>query len=207
MSHLSPLPSPLFSMSSEIATLFNESPNSASVKTYVEAVAKRAGSETVPDPEVKAYTDAVYFNYYTLGLSLLFVPPQGSKVDASTSDYDTLTLDGVDIFNVLKDAAPTKGKVYSSFPLPLEITPANDSESKLSITADSTGQDLVKVLGEPSRKGGGPGPSSGSISIWCEWGKLGIMVEFGGKDARGPQAWEKGKDAKWKVISLFAPKE
>jgi len=29
------------------------------------------------------------------------------------------------------------------------------------------------------------------------------MVEFGGDESRGPQAWEKGKDAVWKVISIF----
>jgi len=30
------------------------------------------------------------------------------------------------------------------------------------------------------------------------------MVEFGGDEARGPQAWERGKDAIWKVITLFS---
>ena len=69
----------------------------------------------------------------------------------------------------------------------------------------ATGKDFVKVLGEPDRKGGGAGPSSGSIGIWCEWSKDGLMVEFGGDEARGPQAWERGKDEVWKVITLFPP--
>ena len=67
-------------------------------------------------------------------------------------------------------------------------------------------QELVSVLGEPDRKGGGAGPSTGSIGIWCEWSKDGLMIEFGGDDARGPGAWERGKDAVWKVITLFQPK-
>ena len=36
---------------------------------------------------------------------------------------------------------------------------------------------------------------SGSIGIWCEWSKIGLIVELGGDDVRRPQTWEKGKDA------------
>jgi len=70
-----------------------------------------------------------------------------------------------------------------------------------------TGKDFVAALGEPDRKGGGSGPSSGSIGIWVEWTRDGLMVEFGGDDSRGPQAWERGKDALWRVISVFSPKK
>jgi len=68
-----------------------------------------------------------------------------------------------------------------------------------------SGKDFVEALLEPDRKGGGTGPSSGSIGIWCEWLKDGIMVEFGGDEAKGPHAWDQGKDAIWKIITLFAP--
>jgi len=57
-------------------------------------------------------------------------------------------------------------------------------------------------MGEPERKGGGAGPASGSIGIWCDWPKEGIMIEF---DASGPQAWEHGKDTKWRLLTLYRP--
>ncbi|KAG8908697.1 hypothetical protein FRC01_007289, partial [Tulasnella sp. 417] len=38
---------------------------------------KGISSEQTPDPEIKSYPDAVYFNFYSLGLSLLFVPING----------------------------------------------------------------------------------------------------------------------------------
>jgi hypothetical protein len=95
--------------------------------------------------------------------------------------------------------------VFAKYPsLPLAITFSHEPKS-MSVSTESTGKDFVAALGEPDRKGGGAGPSSGSINIWCEWTKEGVMVELGGRDARGPQAWDKGKDAKWKVISFYPP--
>jgi len=93
-------------------------------------------------------------------------------------------------------------------PFELAITPDANSDSStrppnVEIKQQSTGKDFVRCLGEPDRKGGGAGPLSGSIGIWCEWSRDGVMVEFGGDEARGPQAWERGKDAVWKVITLF----
>ncbi|KAH7104094.1 hypothetical protein BKA62DRAFT_693510 [Auriculariales sp. MPI-PUGE-AT-0066] len=73
----------------------------------------------------------------------------------------------------------------------------------LALDAGTTGQQVLEQLGEPDRKGGGTGPSAGSIGIWCEWSRLGVMVEFGGDEARGPQAWDKGKLAIWSNLTLF----
>jgi hypothetical protein len=102
---------------------------------------------------------------------------------------------------------------YPNFPLVLNIDPSlKDKDGKalsrpetLKVGADTSGKDFVQALGEPDRKGGGAGPSSGSIGIWCEWSRDGVMVEFGGDEAIGPQAWERGKDAIWKIITLFSP--
>ncbi|KIJ44227.1 hypothetical protein M422DRAFT_252238, partial [Sphaerobolus stellatus SS14] len=135
-------------MTSPFAELFGQSPNSSPVKAYLERAAKQSGSAAVPEAEIKAYSDSVYFNYHTLGLSLLFIPPNGSKVDTKSPNYDALLLDGIDVFNALKDAAPTKGKTYSLFPLlPLEIAGTDDSDSSkvLQLGAESTGQDIVKA--------------------------------------------------------------
>jgi hypothetical protein len=190
--------------------LFNETPTSTRLLSYLAEVASSAGV-ALSEPEVKAYPDTVYFNYYTLGISLTFLPSGGRTT--TSLKFETLSLDGIDIYNTSKEARPSKGKTYSQFPLlPVKLTASpvernTDSTSNVfELKAGTTGQDLVGALGEPTRKGGGAGPSSGSISIWCEWSKLGVMVEFGGDEARGPQAWERGKDAVWKVVTLFPPK-
>lgn len=183
-----------------------------------------------PDPEVKSYPDAVYFNHYPLGLSILFAPQNGYKPKSGLKyndlEMERLKLDSIDVYNVPKPKEADKsGKAgssrsetaYTTFPaLPLVLSLAADVKDKdgkpierpatIEISAESTGKELVSALGEPDRKGGGSGPSSGSIGIWCEWSKDGIMIEFGGDEARGPQAWERGKDAVWKVITIFEPK-
>lgn len=173
----------------------------------------------VPDPEIKSYHDAVYFNYYSLGLCLQYAPQSGYKPKTGLRledlDKNNLALDSIIIYNVpqapnaAKKARSSDG--FSTFvALPLPITLAADDEGDadsaakgLTITTATTGKDFVSAMGEPERKGGGAGPSNGSIGIWIEWQKHGIMVEFGGDQARGPQAWEKGKDATWKTVTLF----
>ncbi|KAH9486606.1 hypothetical protein JR316_0000671 [Psilocybe cubensis] len=179
-------------------------------------------------PEVKSYPDAVYFNYFSLGLSILFSPTGGYKPAPSLKltdlKNDSLVLDSIYIYNVPKPtehrakgtSARAAELAFSTFPISPLILPINpvahDKDGKardrlpnLEIRPQTTGKDFVQILGEPDRKGGGAGPSSGSIGIWCEWSKDGIMVEFGGDEAKGPQAWERGKDAVWKIITIFSP--
>lgn len=145
-------------------------------------------------PEVKSYSDVVYFNYATLGLSLLFTPSDAYKLKAgmqrSELDDTHLVVDSIDLYN-------TSTKTFKAFPVSPIIV------NRLEITKDMDGKKFVAALGEPDRKGGGTGPSSGSINIWCEWSKVGIHVEL---EASGPQAWEHGKDAVWKVLTVFRVK-
>jgi hypothetical protein len=187
-------------------------------------------STPTPTPQIKSYSDAVYFNYFSLGLSLLFSPQNGYKLTTGLElhelDNNKLVLESIYIYNIppkntshsrSKGASPhTAETAYATYPdLPLAlafITDASDKDGiriprppKLDVFADTSGKDFVQALGEPDRKGGGAGPSSGSIGIWCEWSKDGIMVEFGGDEAKGPQAWERGKDAIWKIITIFSP--
>ncbi|KAI6031622.1 hypothetical protein BKA83DRAFT_87430 [Pisolithus microcarpus] len=146
-------------------------------------------------PEVKAYPDMVYFNYHKLGVSLQFSPRGGykPKVGLARSQLkdDCLRLEGIDIYN---ESKPRTGDARPQ-------ASSQSPQSFISIAANTTGKEF------PCRKGGGTGPSSGSINIWCEWSKEGIMVEFGGTEARGPQAWERGKDAVWQVVTVFSPDE
>lgn len=193
-------------------SLLGQSPSSSLIQQYLHELAKLA-SVSLSTPEVKVYTDALYINHYPLGLSFMFVARDGSKkIKESDVAGDRLALDSVDIFNmVASDAtsASNSSKAYTSHPvstLMLSLKPSNNGKprpNELELTPSSIGKDIVSCLGEPDRKGGGAGPSSGSIGIWCEWTRDGIMIEFGGSDARGPQAWERGKDAKWKVLTIF----
>ena len=188
-------------------------------------------STQTPIPQIKSYPDAVYFNYFSIGLSLLFSPENGYKLTTGLKlhelDNDKLVLESIYIYNIPpRDAqtthprskgtsshtAETAYSTYPDFPLALVLTAdARDKDgtlprpTKLNVLADTSGKDFVQALGEPDRKGGGAGPSSGSIGIWCEWSKDGVMVEFGGDEAKGPQAWERGKDAVWKIMTIFSP--
>ncbi|ESK98057.1 hypothetical protein Moror_493 [Moniliophthora roreri MCA 2997] len=211
----------------DVTSLLGLGPNAKTLSNYLQTLTSKPQDFV---PEIKSYPDAVYFNYYALGLSLLFKPTQGYKpktgLSLSDLEEDRLIMDGLDFYNTpLQTSNPdTKKSVrkaevaFASHPVsPITLkldAKVTDKDGNLasrpesfSAHRDSTGKDFVQAFGEPDRKGGGSGPSSGSIGIWCEWSKDGILVEFGGAEARGPQAWERGKDAVWRVISIFAPKE
>lgn len=211
-------------MSAEILTtvldiqwLIGSRPSSEGLATYISTLASKTSNPS-PVPEIKSYADVVYFNYYDLGLSLLFKPVSGYRPIPGLKREDLqnnyLLLDGIDIYNVPTSQAGASRAAkasYKSFPLEhvklkLADIPDKKRPSLFVVTPTTTGKDFVECLGEPDRKGGGSGPSSGSIGIWCEWSKDGIMVEFGGEESRGPQAWERGKDAVWMIISVFSPK-
>ena len=205
-------------------------PSSQRLAEYINSLASLVSSPSATIPEVKSYSDAVYFNYYAIGLSLLFSPQNGYKPTTGLIrdrlQVDNLILDSVDIYNVPKlvSSLPEAAKMprmaelaFTSYPisplvLPLvdqfseKSEPSNIRPTTFDVQPNTSGKDFVATIVEPDRKGGGAGPSSGSIGIWCEWSKQGIMVEFGGQEARGPQAWERGKDAVWRVITVFRKK-
>ncbi|KAI0734498.1 hypothetical protein C8Q72DRAFT_806514 [Fomitopsis betulina] len=198
----------------DITQLLGVHPSSTDLAAHLSSLAT---SPDATSPEIKSYSDAVYFNYFALGLSLLFKPVNDYKPRTGLKREDLrdsdLVLDGIDIYNVIKSAKPGTAKPFSAYPAPLVLslsshpieTDAKPRPSLFEVKPETTGKDFVESMGEPDRKGGGAGPSSGSIGIWCEWSRDGVMVEFGGEESRGPQAWERGKDAVWRVISVFPP--
>ncbi|KIY45756.1 hypothetical protein FISHEDRAFT_48593 [Fistulina hepatica ATCC 64428] len=199
--------------------LFGLRPESDAFNKFVASLVVRKGIAAAR-PDIKVYSDAVYYNYYALGISFTSKPDKGYVPKSSSIDPWRLYLDSVDFYNVpsaprASSSRPTE-KAFSTYvmlPLSLQLTPdIKDKEGKVMerlssvvIENDSTGKYFVSSFGEPDRKGGGAGPSNGSVGIWCEWTRDGVMVEFAGDDARGPQAWERGKDAVWKVITIFKP--
>ena len=184
--------------------LWNESPTSLVLAHWlhlqVQGLSTTTTTTTDVVPEIKLYPDAVYYNYFQLGLSILFQPAAGYKPgDRSQLNASKLSLKSIDVYN-------ESGGKYGTYPnYPLDFSHSSTRAISISITAQTPGKDFVRALGEPERKGGGSGPMSGSIGLWCEWSRLGLMVELGGDDVRGPQAWDKGGDATWKTITLFAP--
>ena len=207
--------------SNNIRDLIGLHPHSVNLFTYIDKLSAVVSTPDATIPEVKAYPDAVYLNYFALGLSFLFTPLSGytpaSGIKQTQLNYNKLVLDSINLYNTPSHntkqsssrPSETAFSTYPCLPFELAITPNANSisltrPSNVEIKQQSTGKDFVRCLGEPDRKGGGAGPLSGSIGIWCEWSRDGIMVEFGGDEARGPQAWERGKDAVWKVITLFS---
>lgn len=209
----------------ELGKLLGISPSSEDLTAHISALCTKISNPGAAIPDVKSYSDAVYFNYFPLGLSLLFKPINGYRPKTGLKREELkdgdLVLDGIDIYNIPKpssNANVTSNKskqTYSTYPLtPIALPLSSDHKlpdgkprlAQFSVKPDTTGKEFVQDMGEPDRKGGGAGPSSGSIGIWCEWSKDGVMVEFGGDESRGPQAWERGKDAIWKIISIFPPK-
>jgi hypothetical protein len=204
----------------DIQTLLGANPSADAITVFLNELVQHCNT-SLTAPEVKSYSDAVYFNYYPLGISFLFVPQKGYKPTGGLKledlQVDSLVLDSINIYNAPKPkTTPTKTTTssrtaelaFSTYPVlkwKLSLSPeaSASNESSIEISLTTNGKDFVSCLGEPDRKGGGAGPSSGSIGIWCEWSKHGIMVEFGGDEARGPQAWERGKDAIWRVITVF----
>ena len=197
--------------------LFGLPPTSQRVKKFVSSLYSLATTGHHDEVKVKAYPDAVFVNYYALGFSIEYRPTNGYKPSPNTQSIEelqtnNLALDKIDIYNHLYNDEPnatppprTKSNIAPTFArypdLPFMVTFSLEPKS-ISVSAGTTGKDFVAALGEPDRKGGGTGLSSESISIWCEWTKEGVMVEFGGQDAR---AWDTGGDARWKLVSLFTP--
>lgn len=202
---------------SDIQKLLGEHPSSERIISHLQSIRPLDPTLSSQPPDVKSYPDAVYLNYFSLGLSLLFIPINGYKPKTGLNleglkDED-LVLDGVDLYNnpKPKSGAKSSNPAYTTYPVnpfTLNLVPIPNKlrPESLTITPETTGKQFVEAFGEPDRKGGGAGPATGSIGIWCEWSKDGIMVEFGGDESRGPKAWETGKDAVWKVITIFPPK-
>ena len=199
----------------DLRNLLGSNPLSTELGKYIAFVVTKASLDQPISPEIKSYPDAVYFNYYKLGLSLQFVPKDGYKpssgLEQNELKKEKLSLDSIYLYNTSRENGDSSFSTYPVSPLVLKLSPnvkGKDGNllsrpSALEVQRDTSGKDFLKALLEPDRKGGGTGPSSGSIGIWCEWSEDGIMVEFGGAEAKGPQAWERGKDALWKIITIF----
>ena len=168
-----------------IKGLFGLPPTSRKVEEYVASLSSLANTGSSGKTQIKAYPDAVFVNYHNFGCSIEYRPTNSYKPSSniqSITDLQTnnLALDKIDIYNSPHEdesaspSPPTSKKTrskttptFAKYPsLPLTITFSHEPKS-MSVSTNSTGKDFIAALGEPDRKGGGSGPSSGSINIWC----------------------------------------
>lgn len=209
----------------DLHPLLGLSPSSTLLSRALASLSSAAALDSTPVPQVKAYSDSVYFNYHQLGLSLVYHPTTSSYRPKTGTPLEGLELQKlrlaqIDVYNHesrLEDPNSTSGlkpprpsalnPTYSAFPsfpillrLPVSHSPSSlattPSSPHFSLLATTQGAQFVSSLGEPDRKGGG----EGSIGVWTEWTSEGVLVEWA---SGGLQAWEKGAGAVWRCVSVF----
>jgi hypothetical protein len=150
-----------------------------------------------PESSSCSRTDLVYYNYTNKGFSLQFKPSKHYKParssDAKRTDLqeNLLNLTTIDVYA----AKYTKFPITLTYPTPVDLEKPDsradqDSYSTMELQQDTTGEELVKNLGEPDRKGGG---ESKSVGVWLEWLGLGLMCEF--TSIHGAGRWDKTNGA------------
>ncbi|KAG8693414.1 hypothetical protein FRC09_010524 [Ceratobasidium sp. 395] len=101
-----------------LQSVLNELANSPKLESLIQKLgALRVPPVTRPTADVKSYGDAVYHNFYPLGISLMFAPPtKGAKVA-----LEQFVCDSIDVMNV-PDAEPGNTRAakatsaYRAFP-------------------------------------------------------------------------------------------
>ncbi|WVF67054.1 hypothetical protein IAT40_001798 [Kwoniella sp. CBS 6097] len=165
------------------APLFGLPPSSPEITAFLSTMISTSSSASsaapLPEPEIKTYPDAVYHNYYSLGLSLFFDPSKNNGLDSvdifNPSPYPKPSMPG-------RKPEPTYApppQVSMDFPTDtLSLPPLKKGEESKSIPrptyfsldAETTGRQFVSCLGEPSRKGSG-----GWTGVWLEWSAVGLV--------------------------------
>lgn len=156
------------------------------------------------------------------------IPSSISLTDLLAGTYDDkLQLSGIDVYNHATAPLPSSTKrttvkksEYDAFPIyPIQLPATTEEGQNVLLKPETTGLELVKALGEPQRKGGGGGHTPG-MGIWTEWTlplpveegdvkqqggekkEVKVMVEWA---SSGLQAWDKGGESGWRVLSVFLP--
>jgi hypothetical protein len=158
-------------------------------------------------PQLKSYPDSVYFNYFSLGLSLLFRPQNGYKPKAGLSEREleneNLVLDSVDIYNTPK-VEPSYGEAASKRSTELVFSQGQRKAQAARPSLQRRRPDYPMV---PSfalrqlRRGGNPdrvgGPRAGAV-IPVRHGLVDVVEsrapQVGGGKGEGELTWGTGDD-------------
>lgn len=208
--------------------LLGLSPASARLATALSSLASAAALPATPTPQVKAYSDCVYFNYHPLGISLVYhpsTPAYKPKTGTPLEDLELnrLRLAQVDVYNhetgqeersTSDEASSSKPRppsalkptyaVFPSYPLLLRL-PAPTSATESPTTPATKHSPLLPTtvgvaLVSTLGEPDRKGGGVGSIGVWTEWTSEGVMVEWA---SSGLQAWDKGASSVWRCVSLF----
>lgn len=134
--------------------------------------------------DTKSYPDAVYQNYYSLGISLCFEPDASKVMRCVTVDMFNSPTPGS---STSAGGRPPKGPTYDETSLPLVfefaekeivLPPRQEGEKEMrlpreprvEVRKNTTGREIVRSLGEPSRKGSGSW-----VGVWLEWNSVGLL--------------------------------
>ncbi|KAH7344821.1 hypothetical protein B0J17DRAFT_624110 [Rhizoctonia solani] len=196
----------------DLQSILGELRNSPKLEALIQRLGSLANPPTTSlTPDSKSYAGTTYDNYYEIGVSLMFThPTKGSNVDEYVCDsIDVMNIPDAEAGNTRAAKASSRYRPFPSLPLsiskrtPTTATGSDVAPENFLLKSTSVGTEFVQYFGEPGRKGGGTG--SAGPGIWCDWPAQGLMVEFGGDEARGPSAWETGAKAVWSVLTLFRP--
>ncbi|KAG8763938.1 hypothetical protein FRC11_008886 [Ceratobasidium sp. 423] len=196
----------------DLQSILGEPRSSLKLKALIERIGSLATPPTTSlAPDSKSYAGTAYDNYYEIGISLMFThPTKGSNVDEYVCDsIDVMNVPDAEAGNTRAAKTSSRYRPFPGLPLLLSkrasviATGGSSAPETFLLKPTSVGAEFVNYFGEPGRKGGGTG--SAGPGIWCDWPAQGLMVEFGGDEARGPSAWETGAKAVWSVLTLFRP--
>lgn len=204
----------------DLHSLLGSNPSSPRLNNFL---ANLSDTPTGPQPDVKAYPDVLYHNYYDLGVSFCYTPAAGSSISARANPED-LVLDSIDIYHRSEEEVvpPRPGRLpkptfdtFKGVPteFPLVATTKDESSATTPLTsfildAETIGKDLVGKLGEPTKKGGG----TRGQDVYLEWAKLGIQIDLKdqGKEVTEEQkkrglggVWDKAAEWSWSCLKVF----
>ncbi|KAF9288547.1 hypothetical protein BGZ68_000100 [Mortierella alpina] len=169
----------------ELHSLLAQHPGTPAIE---ELLLKAAGEgdksqgSPVPPPTIKIYSDAVYYSYLPLGISLNYrpskalVPPHlGAKNNVPAPDSSLLTLEAIHLYKSPADK-------FETFPLRFRVFKEGDNNSPgtaSELHINMKAHEIVQLLGEPEEKqGGGRGGN-----CWIGYQKsLGLAIDFAGSN-------------------------
>lgn len=172
-----------------VQALLGRDVGSAAWDDFVRQAAHAFGASV----ECKQYSDTHYYNIRAVGSSFLTSP-------------NSRCIHTIDLYN-----AQAHWATYKYCPETFELE-HEQHRCTVELTLETTGVDLVRTLGEPTRKGGGStgGSGAGGPGAWMEWSKkaatgdpLYVHVELDGSNAGRVVGWDAALGScLWAVFTL-----
>ncbi|CAO3566196.1 unnamed protein product [Mortierella alpina] len=167
----------------ELHSLLGQHPGTPAIEEFLAEAARQNDNgqgTSIPPPTIKVYSDAAYYSYLPLGISLnyrpskpLVPPPLGAKNNVPAPDSSLLTLEAIHLYK-----SPTDK--FETFPLQFRLFKEGDSNrTAYEIDMKMKAHEIVQLLGEPEEKqGGGRGGN-----CWIGYQKsLGLAIDLAGSN-------------------------